>query len=236
MPTKLISCGALLYAFNMKGEIGVILGKECGMYFPLKGCQEPNETLAETAIREVHEESCGLVKLDTIDLDCMLSTGRKQYHIGLAEVSIDIIDKFKERRLHEQRGSFMEIDELRFFKLDDIDANLNACRELGKDVVKRLSDSPRKALGDMFDIHYITKHIIEFYRSKLKGKQLMRMIRQPISSQQSVNKPICKQVSQQSEPVSCRLAYQLEIKQLEISTRQKINQLINMLADFNITI
>lgn len=146
MSNKIISCGALLYAFDVNGRIGVILGKEHKYYFPLKGRQELNETLCETAIREVREESCGLVKLEDIDLECkIMNMNRKQYHIGLANVDINIVDMFIDRRKHEVKKEFMEMTELKFFILDNMN-NIN----------------------NNANIHPITKRVIRFYYKKLR--------------------------------------------------------------------
>jgi len=115
-----VSCGALLYACK-DGEIGVVLGIEGGNYFPLKGGKFAGETDEQTAIREVFEESCGLVDLKRISLDCTVHSLTKRYHLGLVEVSHDIIEKFAARRATETRPSFAELSGLKFIKLADLE-------------------------------------------------------------------------------------------------------------------
>jgi 8-oxo-dGTP pyrophosphatase MutT (NUDIX family) len=117
------SCGALFYSFNTDGDIGVILGLEYYDWLPFKGCVEAGETPEQAAIREVHEETCGLVCLETIDLNHKFMSKRKHYHIGLCFVPCDIIDKFSELVKDENRKAFKEKKELKFFPLNDILSN-----------------------------------------------------------------------------------------------------------------
>ena len=114
------SCGALLFSFDKYNNIGVILGSEDnnGFWFNFKGCNELGETFEETAIREVKEETCGLVLPSNIKLDHVFSTKTKTYHIGLLEVSYDIIEKFN--IYHKTNICSCEKKELKFFKLKDI--------------------------------------------------------------------------------------------------------------------
>ena len=83
---KIHSCGAILYT-DFNNDIYVILGMEKGMWFPFKGTRETGETCTEAAIREIYEETCSIVKLDDIELNCQYSTKRKYYHIGLVYVN-----------------------------------------------------------------------------------------------------------------------------------------------------
>jgi len=118
------SCGAILYAFNPEGKLGVILGEESRSreeeWLPFKGgCQE-EETLEQAAIREIFEETCGLVLINSIALHHKFSTKRKEYHIGLVEVPYELLDAFAEARKHETRENFMEKRKLKFFLFPDV--------------------------------------------------------------------------------------------------------------------
>ena len=131
------SCGALLYTiFNNK--IYIILGMEkCGWY-PFKGTREKGETNEMTAIREIYEETCGVIKLNKINLSCNFSTKRKHYHIGLIQIKPDFIKKFYANRsylintiqakinnnnIKSTYTPFLEKNEIKMFKLDDIQKN-----------------------------------------------------------------------------------------------------------------
>ncbi len=91
------SCGALLYTIY-KNQVFVVLGMEKGNWFPFKGTREHGESNNDAAIREICEETCNVVKIKKIDLDCKYSTKRKYYHIGLVEIQYTDIDKFYENR------------------------------------------------------------------------------------------------------------------------------------------
>jgi hypothetical protein len=115
-----VSCGGLLYAFDSDGDLGLILGYErCG-YFPLKGRKEQGETIEQAAIREIYEESCGIVDIMDINLDCKIDSAKKRYYLGLVPVKYDIIQEFADRRKHETRSAFIEIEELKFYKLSEL--------------------------------------------------------------------------------------------------------------------
>ena len=115
------SCGAILYTFNKEGTIGIILGSEgFDEWLPFKGCNEEGESFEQTAIREIREETCGLVNLDTITLDHVFTTKHKIYRIGLCHVDYDIIEKFDLVRKAESREEFIEKQEIRFFALESI--------------------------------------------------------------------------------------------------------------------
>jgi hypothetical protein len=91
------SCGALLFTLY-NNKIYIVLGMEKNEWFPFKGTKEIGESLNETAIREIYEETCGIVELDNIYLSCNYSTKRKYYHIGLVFVNINILKKFYKKR------------------------------------------------------------------------------------------------------------------------------------------
>ncbi len=118
------SCGAIFYAFNPNGQLGIILGTEARTvvesWLPFKGGCHENETHEETAIREIYEETGGLVQLDSINLYHKFSTKRKIYHIGICEVPYDIIEKFDKLRSSETRAEFLEKKQLGFFLYPDV--------------------------------------------------------------------------------------------------------------------
>jgi hypothetical protein len=91
------SCGAILYTISNQ-KIYIILGMEYGDWFPFKGTREKYENNIQTAIREIHEETCGVVNIKYIDLKCNFTTKRKHYHIGLVYVPIENVKKFHENR------------------------------------------------------------------------------------------------------------------------------------------
>jgi ADP-ribose pyrophosphatase YjhB (NUDIX family) len=117
------SCGAIFYTFSPSGELGVILGdegKDREEWLPFKGCAEDNETYEQAAIREIKEESGGLIDINNIHLEHNFSTRRKHYHIGLVEVPYDIIEKYNSSRVFETRNEFREKKEMRFFSLTTV--------------------------------------------------------------------------------------------------------------------
>lgn len=148
------SCGAILYSFHpASGDLGVILGLEGWHWLPFKGGpNNSNETFKEAAIREICEETCGLVKINDIQLEHEFSSKNKHYHIGLVEVDYNIIDKFPELRDNVTEKAFMEKKKLSFFTLKELKNN-------------------------MTDIHSITKASIDFYWDKLvaisNGKKII---------------------------------------------------------------
>ena len=106
-----VSCGALLYTCDPHGQLGVVLGverTESYGYLPFKGRPEANETYEQAAIREVYEETCGLVQVDHIELCHQFQTIHKRYFIGLIKVPYDIIEKFEIKRAMETCISSME--------------------------------------------------------------------------------------------------------------------------------
>lgn len=115
-----VSCGAIFYTYDPYGNIGIILGLEGDDWLPFKGCNEKGETYEETAIREIYEETCGLIRVDKISLDHAFASKRKKYYIGLIYVDYDIIEKFSQLRKAEDRPNFIEKKSLRFFNLDTV--------------------------------------------------------------------------------------------------------------------
>ena len=118
------SCGAILYTFNLEGKLGIVLGTEglncADAWLPFKGGCKDGETEEETAIREIYEETCGLVEVESIDLKHVFSTKRKIYHIGICEVPYDIIDKFERTRNLETRDEFREKRQIKFLPYPEV--------------------------------------------------------------------------------------------------------------------
>lgn len=115
------SCGALLYTFHPKsGEIGIILGLEKSHWLPFKGGNKNNESYEAAAIREVYEETCGLLKLTTINLEHHFHSKSKQYHIGLCHADYSIVDQFLQARKKQTKKDFQEKEKIQFFSLKDI--------------------------------------------------------------------------------------------------------------------
>lgn len=141
------SCGAILYAFDPDGKLGIILGDEArnlgDEWLPFKGCSHDGETLEQAAIREIFEETCGLVSLNSITLYHKFSTKRKEYYIGLVEVPYKLIEIFGEVRRTETREDFMEKRKIKFFSFPDV-----------------LTDP---------NIHNISKSSILFYKDALEA-------------------------------------------------------------------
>lgn len=123
------SCGAILYTIY-NNDIYIVLGMEKGEWFPFKGTREKGETNVQTAIREIYEETCEIVNINTIDLKCNYSTKRKHYHIGLAYVPYDNISQFQAKRNHllnnpfiKNKWAYLEKSEIDLFKLNGIFSN-----------------------------------------------------------------------------------------------------------------
>lgn len=122
------SCGAILYTiFNNK--VYIILGLEKGKWYPFKGTREKGESNEMAAIREIYEETCGVIKLDKIDLDCNFSTKRKYYHIGLLYIQSEFIDRFYINRqyllnnidiIDKKYKAFLEKNDIKMFSLNEI--------------------------------------------------------------------------------------------------------------------
>lgn len=118
------SAGAILYTIY-NNEVYIVLGMEKGDYFPFKGVREKNETNQMAAIREIHEETCGVVCVDSIDLQCHFSTKRKHYHIGLTYISLDEIEQFRiNKKMMESETNpnraFLEKTHIKIFRLSQL--------------------------------------------------------------------------------------------------------------------
>lgn len=116
------SCGAILHTISPAGVPGVILGTEGydGKFLPFKGCPHVGENYEQAACREVAEETCGLVKVNSIDLWNNFTTKHKHYHMGLIFVDYSILDQFEKVRKTEIRHEFLEKKEIKFFPLHNI--------------------------------------------------------------------------------------------------------------------
>lgn len=124
------SCGAILYTI-LNNKIYIILGMEKGRWFPFKGVREKGETNELAAIREIYEETCGIIQLDNIELKCNYSTKRKHYHIGLIKTSNDVINNFYKNRNYilnnekyiDNYFSYLEKSDIKMFPLENIFSN-----------------------------------------------------------------------------------------------------------------
>jgi len=144
------SAGALIFTVY-DNEIFIVLGMEKNEWFPFKGTKNNNESLKSTAIREIFEETCGLVVLNDIHLDCKYSTKRKYYHIGLAFVNINIIKKFhKNRKFYEET----DINDENYKYLEKTDIKLFNINKLS-----------------LYQFHNITDIPIQFYKKFLNDLQ-----------------------------------------------------------------
>jgi ADP-ribose pyrophosphatase YjhB (NUDIX family) len=118
-------------------------------WFVFKGGKRYDETPEQAAIREVYEETCGLVKLNSIKLEHQFSTKRKRYCIGLVEVPFEIINRFEYAMQTEAREEFMEKKSIKFFKYPEV------------------LDDPR--------VHEITKCSISYYTNTLQALKSSKM-------------------------------------------------------------
>lgn len=134
------SCGALLYAFDANGKVGVILGLEDHHWFVFKGGPEQDEDVKSAAIREVYEETNKLVKLESIEITYVRKTNHKEYHIGLCMVPYSIIDAFNSADKTYLDSKYVEKKELRFFTIDEalMCRNVHA---ITKDTIIRYKDN-----------------------------------------------------------------------------------------------
>jgi hypothetical protein len=146
------SCGAILYTIY-NNKIYVVLGMEKGEWFPFKGTKDNGETYEETAIREIREETCDVIKINSIKLNCNYSTKRKHYHIGITQINKNDINQFYKNRNAILKNSYaynlknyayLEKTDLKMFSLDDI---------------------------FQYDFHDITLYPIKYYYTYLKNKQ-----------------------------------------------------------------
>jgi hypothetical protein len=127
------SCGAILYTIY-DNKIYIVLGMEKGQWFPFKGGKEKDETNEIAAIREIYEETCGVIKLKNITLKCHYSTKRKHYHIGLIKIPLNTIEKFsinrkyilnnlKLKNCHNNYDAYLEKSDIKMFSLESIFSN-----------------------------------------------------------------------------------------------------------------
>ena len=130
------SCGAILYTIY-NNSVCVVLGMEKGQWFPFKGLREKGETNVEAAIREIREETCDAVHINTLELDCNYSTKRKHYHIGLHQITLqEIMQFFHNRYNNDFNSAYLEKEDIKLFPIDHIQE---------------------------FDFHEITRIPIDFY-------------------------------------------------------------------------
>jgi hypothetical protein len=119
------SSGAILYTIY-DNKVYIVLGLEKGDYFPFKGVREKYETNKQTAIREIFEETCGVLTINDINLLCNFSTKRKHYHIGLVYISLNEIKQFSINKIKiendkeniEKNWIYLEKIDIKIFKLD----------------------------------------------------------------------------------------------------------------------
>jgi hypothetical protein len=145
------SSGAILYTIY-DNKVYIVLGQEKGDYFPFKGVREDCETNKQTAIREIFEETCGVLTVDNINLLCNFSTKRKCYHIGLVYISLNEIEQFRINKKKfendieniEKNWIYLEKTAIKIFKLDCLNE---------------------------YRFHEITYKPIKFYQSRLRHIQ-----------------------------------------------------------------
>ena len=119
------SCGGVLYTIK-DGFVYIVLGKEGSEYFHFKGRVQDTESFEDAAVREIREETMGLVNLDTIYLDCHnVSSKNKKYHYGLVKVDNDIDVIFNAKRnnsnvVEKLMPDYKEKQDIKLFKLNDI--------------------------------------------------------------------------------------------------------------------
>ena len=124
---KTHSCGAILYMIH-EGQVCIVLGMEKGDWFPFKGTRERGETNIQTAIREINEETCGVVNVKYIELNCNFTTKRKHYHIGLIKITSEEFDAFytnkdimlKKINTQDYNFTYMEKTDIKKFPINDI--------------------------------------------------------------------------------------------------------------------
>lgn len=114
------SCGAILYTYSPEGKLGVILGMEGCSWLPFKGCNNPDESYEDTAIREIYEETGGLIKIKNIILEHTFNSKHKHYHIGLCYVPHNIINNFNQINRDNLPKAFVEKNMIKFFPLNEL--------------------------------------------------------------------------------------------------------------------
>lgn len=117
------SCGGVLYTIK-KNRLYLVLGREGKYFFHFKGCPENNETFEQTAIREINEETMGIVKIKKILLNCSnVKSKKKIYRLGLVKVNNDIVEQFnylKYKFIDIMPHKYKEKDEIKLFPFNRI--------------------------------------------------------------------------------------------------------------------
>ena len=122
------SCGAILYTIINK-KVYIILGLEKDIWLPFKGVREDGETNVDAAIREIYEETFGVVNVKNISLNCNFSNKKKHYHIGSYYINYNYIDMlYKNMRYLMSKNTnrysrFLEKKDIGLFMLDNIALN-----------------------------------------------------------------------------------------------------------------
>ena len=110
------SCGAVLFCF-VNHKIHIILGKEYQDYFHFKGTCTKSETLEQAAIREVYEETLGIVNVSRLPLLCThVQTKKKKYHLGLICVQPSFVSQFTSKRKRVLNNSLSQFSDKRFLE------------------------------------------------------------------------------------------------------------------------
>ncbi len=155
------SCGAILYTIH-NNSLYIVLGMEKAQWFPFKGVREKDETNQQAAIREICEETCGVVKaqdISDIDLQCNYTTKRKHYHIGLAYIPYGGIREFYKNR----NKLIAESESLTEYKGGDAEK----WAYLEKTQLSTFSLNA----ATTYKFHYITDTPIKFYHARLMEMQ-----------------------------------------------------------------
>jgi ADP-ribose pyrophosphatase YjhB (NUDIX family) len=163
MMTMRHSCGAILYTYDPNGDLGIILGMEGTHWLPFKGGCEGDETIEETAVREIYEETCGLVHVTKISLDHVFNSKHKHYHIGLYEVPYDIIRQFPKKRKEATEKRFMEKQSVKFFPLTGLRCNKN---------IHSITRASIKFFWDQFIVLANNRQIIQKAGERLRNQGL----------------------------------------------------------------
>lgn len=151
LPAK-SSYGALLFSRDPNsGELGIILGYESSDWYPFKGASNEGESPEQAAIREIYEETAGVVELNQISLDLEFATKRKCYYIGLVEVDYSIVTNFTKAREQYTTGAFAEKTEIKFFPLSQIDMRQFPwiTQKCISHYFKRIGHYKKRGYGDM---------------------------------------------------------------------------------------
>ena len=127
-PIILCACGCLI--FNEKGQVLLQKRRDNGLWGNPGGCMELGETIYETAIREIREET----NLTVSNLELFhIYSGENQHYIypNMDEVYfVNII--FKTTEYYGELKSDRESLELKFFDLDDLPTDITKPFEVVK--------------------------------------------------------------------------------------------------------